>query len=116
MERALGAEDLVAEDEVEGFVTRVVPELYRYVLRLTGGDGPLAEDIVQETCLALFREVRAREAFRVEVGWMIVVARRRYLDQLRKSRREGDRLDRLSRERRGGGPVAALSSDEPEPD
>jgi RNA polymerase sigma-70 factor (ECF subfamily) len=94
MTEALGeAESAVVDaDEVRAFVARTVPEVYRYLYRLTGGDAPLTEDLVQETCLALVREARANIAFAVDVGWMIVVARRRYLDHVRSSTREQARV------------------------
>ena len=75
-------------------VRDAIPELYRYAVRLTGGDRALAEDLVQEACLALVREVRAVPTARLEIGWLIVVLRRRYLDHLRRMRRERGRLER----------------------
>ena len=83
--------------ELDAGVTAVrgaIPKLYRYAVRLTGGDRALAEDLVQEACLALVREVRAVPNARLEIGWLVVVLRRRYLDHLRGMRRERLRLVR----------------------
>ena len=71
-----------------------LPDLFRYAMRLTGGDQALAEDLVQEACLALVRELRHEPAAQLDVGWLMVVLRRRYLDQVRSGRRERSRLER----------------------
>jgi len=80
-------------DELQKLVTQAVPDVYRYLLRLTGGDVRLAEDLVQETCLALVRSDHAHDGT-LDVGWMVVVARRRFLDHLRRSSREQRHLER----------------------
>lgn len=94
--------------EADGCIALVrdsIPDLYRYAVRLTGGDRALAEDLVQETCLALVRELRASPTARLETGWLVVVLRRRYLDHLRGMRRERSRLER------GVGPRRSESSE-----
>lgn len=82
---------------VVALVERSVPELYRYAVRLTGGERAQAEDLVQEACLALARAA-GEVGVDVEdlgVGWLVVVVRRRFLDDLRRDRREQERLVRL---------------------
>ncbi len=81
--------------DVDRLIVDGVPELYRYLLRLTGGDRSTAEDLVQETCLALVRAVQDDSRAELSVGWMIVVGRRRFLDRLRSARREAARMERV---------------------
>ncbi|MFD6094916.1 sigma-70 family RNA polymerase sigma factor [Nocardiopsis flavescens] len=61
--------------------------LHRYVLRLTG-DGPLTQDVVQETLLRAWRrpEVMAREEDAVR-AWLYTVARNLVVDEMRSARR-----------------------------
>jgi RNA polymerase sigma-70 factor (ECF subfamily) len=59
---------------------------------LTGGDRTLTEDLLQETCLATVRAARSGSTEDLTVGWMIVVARRRFVDHLRRTQREQSRL------------------------
>ncbi len=81
--------------DVDRLIVDGVPELYRYLVRLTGGDRAMAEDLVQETCLALVRAVQDDPSAGLTIGWMIVVGRRRFLDRLRRERRESARLERV---------------------
>ena len=81
--------------DVDRLLADGVPELYRYLVRLTGGDRQAAEDLVQETCLALVRSLQDDPSADLSVGWLIVVGRRRFLDRLRRERRESARLERV---------------------
>lgn len=73
-------------------VERAIPDLYRYAVRLTGGDRALAEDLVQETCLAYVANARTGAAAETNIGWLMVVLRRRFLDSLRRTNRENARI------------------------
>lgn len=88
-------EDTSTAEAVDQLLVDGVPELFRCLVRLTGGDRSMAEDLVQETCLAVVRAVQADPGAELSVGWMIVVGRRRFLDRLRSSRRESSRLERV---------------------
>jgi RNA polymerase sigma-70 factor, ECF subfamily len=66
---------------------RTVDELYRYASRLTGGDRASADELVQETYLSVLRRIRAGQQETVDIGWLIVHCRRRFLDELRRDRR-----------------------------
>ncbi|MPY96172.1 MAG: hypothetical protein GEV08_24845, partial [Acidimicrobiia bacterium] len=69
----------------EGFLVyyrAALGEVHRSLARLTGGDRALTEDLSQETFLALHREAVAGRVGAVEVGWAILVARRKFLDHL----------------------------------
>lgn len=82
-------------------------EVHRSLSRLTGGDRPLTEDLVQETFLALHREASTGRLETVDTGWLIVVARRKFLDHLRRTGREAHRLEQVG---------AAEPPPPPEPD
>jgi RNA polymerase sigma-70 factor (ECF subfamily) len=88
------AEGATTAEALTRDVLAAVPELYRYAIRLTGGDRPRAEDLVQETCLAAVRHARSEPGEVIAMGWLVVVLRRRYIDQLRRDRRESKRLMR----------------------
>ncbi len=61
--------------------------LLRYVLRLTRGDMPFAEDVVQESLLRLWRkpEVLEQSDDRVR-AWLFTVARNQVIDDRRSAR------------------------------
>ena len=78
------------------FYRSSVGEVHRYLSRLTGGDRALTEDLTQEAFLALAREVGSGRVGDVGVGWLLVVARRKFLDHLRRQRRESSRIERAA--------------------
>jgi RNA polymerase sigma-70 factor (ECF subfamily) len=100
-----GATQREVEVSVAALVQRGAPAVYRYLSRLTGGDRALTEDLTQEVCLALVRHTTVSSVEGIDIGWMIVVARRRFADHLRRSARE----QRLYE-------VVGASDDETEPD
>jgi len=78
-------------------VERAAPEVFRYAVRLTGGDRALAEDLVQDACVDLVRaSATVTETAPLGVGWLIVVVRRRYLDHLRRTGRDARRVEQAS--------------------
>ncbi len=61
--------------------------VYRYALRLTGGDAALADDITSDT---FFAAMRAIDRFRGESSlqsWLCQIAKHRYIDHLRRQGR-----------------------------
>src|SRR5882762_6474922 len=61
--------------------------LLRYVLRLTRGDMPFAEDVVQESLLRLWRKPEVLEQPTDNVrAWLFTVARNLVIDDRRSSR------------------------------
>ncbi len=62
-------------------------ELLRYVLRLTRGDMPFAEDVVQESLLRLWRKPEVLQQCADEVrAWLFTVARNLVIDDRRSAR------------------------------
>ena len=64
-----------------------LPVVYGYLLRLCGGRIDQAQDLTQETWLSFVDHVRAGHGGTADVGWLITVARSRYIDQWRRHRR-----------------------------
>ena len=84
--------DVDGGTDVDALLDRALPEVYRYAIRLTGGDRSAAEDLTQDAFVELARHLRARPEDALDVGWLIVVVRRRWVDRLRKRQREEERL------------------------
>jgi len=91
--------------DVLAFYERSVADVFAYAMRLTAGDRHAAEELVQETYLALVREVRLGRVVGIGVGWAITTCRHRFLDDLRGRRR------RIERERRVAAFPTAAGSD-----
>jgi RNA polymerase sigma-70 factor, ECF subfamily len=63
------------------------PALWRFAMRLTGGDRARAEDVVQETLLRAWRSSRVLEADPdARQAWLFTVARNLVIDEWRSSR------------------------------
>lgn len=61
--------------------------LWRFAMRLTGGDRSRAEDVVQETLLRAWRSPRILEADQdARQAWLFTVARHLVIDEWRSSR------------------------------
>lgn len=82
---------MLTDDDVLALYERTVDEVYRYASRLTGNDRATAEELVQETYLVLVRQVRDGTAVPVDIGWLVVTCRNRFLDDLRSKRRRAVR-------------------------
>jgi len=77
----------MTDDELLDLYERTVDDLFRYASRLAGGDRTMAEEIVQDTYLAVLRRIRGGDAETVDIGWLIVSCRHRFLDRLKAERR-----------------------------
>jgi RNA polymerase sigma-70 factor, ECF subfamily len=64
------------------------PEVYRSLLRLTGGDTQVAEDLLADTFVMMARAARSGQIIAVNAAWLHTVARRKFLDRYRRSRSE----------------------------
>ena len=84
---------MLTDADVLAFYERTSDEVYRYAIRLVGGDRNRADDLLQETFLTLVRQVRSGRTDSVDIGWAITTCRSRFLDQIRRS----ELLDRTLR-------------------
>jgi RNA polymerase sigma-70 factor (ECF subfamily) len=99
---------VTSEAELAACYDETFDELFRYASHLTGDRGR-TEDLVAQVYLELVRASRSDEVTSIGMGWLITVARRRFIDRLRLSEREQRRL-RLVKPR-GEEPVPAVAAD-----
>ncbi|MBA3742736.1 sigma-70 family RNA polymerase sigma factor [Sporichthya sp.] len=76
-----------AQDDLLALYDVALPLVYGYLLRRCGGR-PLAEDLTAETFLAAVDAVRKPDPPRMEVAWLIGVARHKLVDHWRRLARE----------------------------
>jgi RNA polymerase sigma-70 factor, ECF subfamily len=81
-----------------------LPRVYGYFLRRCGGDRTVAEDLTQETFLAVVRAAKDGVAVDDPMAWIFGVARHKLLDHYRAS----GRRRRLTRTLAGTEPHASL--------
>lgn len=77
----------MTNDEVLALYERAVEDVYRYAMRLTGGNRAWADEVVQDTFVGLLERSRGPAAQTVDVGWLIVSCRHRFLDGIKRERR-----------------------------
>lgn len=75
------------EHDLARFCETSLDDVYRYAYRLTGGDAALAADLVQDTYVTLVRRMSDPKAEMVDVGWLILTCRHRFLDDVRRATR-----------------------------
>lgn len=80
-----------SDEPVVAYYRATVAEVFAYLVRLCG-DVDRAADLTQEVYAAVFHEMRAGRLVDPTVGWAIVVGRHKFLDGIRRSRREERRL------------------------
>lgn len=83
---------VVTKDEFVAFYRLALTPVYRSASRLTGGDRARCDDLVQEAFLDLVRQVQSGQVTSVDIGWMILAVRHRFIDSIRKRVRETRRL------------------------
>lgn len=76
--------DDIAFDE---FYDRALPVVYGYLLRLCGGDREQAWDLVQDSWVTVVDRLAQGQTDKATVGFLLSVARSRYLDSWRRQRR-----------------------------
>jgi RNA polymerase sigma-70 factor, ECF subfamily len=97
--------DVLTRDGFHQLYHAALPVVFASVMRLTGGDRPLSEDIVQDAFGELLRAMRSGNVTHADVGWLVTTARRRYIDRVRRSAVEQRVLSLVA--------VGADDSDEP---
>lgn len=83
---------MTSEAGLLSFYDAAFDDVYHSAARLTWGDRPAAEDLVQEAFVRLVRSVQAGAVTSVGVGWMVTTIRRIHIDRLRADSREDRRL------------------------
>lgn len=89
MEVAEKLHDVTTREGLMAFYESAFSEVYRSAARLTRGDGPAAEDLVQDAFVRLTRSARAGHVDKVGV-------RRLHIDRLRAHEREARRVRLVS--------------------
>lgn len=79
-----------------------VGEVYGYVMGLTGGDRTLTEDLVTEAYMAAVDRFADGRESEVTVPWLKVVAKRRFVDHVRRETSVQRRVERLKNELTAG--------------
>jgi RNA polymerase sigma factor (sigma-70 family) len=80
---------VTAFDEVhfDDFYDRALPVVYGYLLRLCGGDREQAWDLTQDSWVTVVDRLAQGQTDKATVGFLLSVARSRYLDSWRRQRR-----------------------------
>ncbi len=76
-----------AQDDFLALYDVALPQVYGYLLRRCGAR-PLAEDLTAETFLAAVDAIRKPDPPRLDVAWLIGVARHKLVDHWRRLARE----------------------------
>jgi RNA polymerase sigma-70 factor (ECF subfamily) len=104
MEMGVGASgETVPPFDFEAFYADALPIVYGYVLRLCGGDHERTRDLTQDTWLKLVDELDRGHTEKANLGWLVAVARSRFLDAWRSDQRRERNLrlawyERVSRD------------------
>ena len=69
-----------------------LPEVHHYLMRVCAFDRPLAEDLTQDTYVAALARLRHAPFDELSIGWLMVVARNKLVDHLRRKEREHRRF------------------------
>lgn len=81
---------LDAAEGVRAFYRATLPSVYGYLLARCG-DAAVAEDVTQETFLAVVVEARRGTAVAAPLPWVLGIARHKLLDHLRRQTRDARR-------------------------
>ena len=84
--------DVTSEAGFAAFYDHAFTTVYRSAARLTRGDRPTAEDLVQSAFVRLVRAVHAGQVELVGVGWVVTAVRRLHIDGLRSADSEQRRI------------------------
>jgi RNA polymerase sigma-70 factor (ECF subfamily) len=73
--------------QFDDFYDRALPVVYGYLLRLCGGDREEAWDLTQDSWMTVVDRLTRGQTEKATVGYLISIARSRYLDSWRRQRR-----------------------------
>src|SRR5690349_11175323 len=83
-----------AHDEgwFDEFYDSALPVVFGYLVRLCGGDREQAWDLTQDSWVTVVDRIAQGQTDKATVGYLLSVARSRYLDALRRQRRQQRKL------------------------
>jgi len=79
--------EAVAVVRFDEFYDRALPVVFGYLLRLCGGDRELAWDLTQDSWVTVVDRLAQGQTDKATVGFLLSVARSRYLDSWRRQRK-----------------------------
>jgi RNA polymerase sigma-70 factor (ECF subfamily) len=79
-------ERTIDDREFDEFYDRALPVVYGYLLRLCGGDREQAWDLTQDSWVTVVGRLVQGETDKATIGFLLSVARSRYLDVWRRQR------------------------------
>lgn len=85
-----------AEAEIQRIYRSTLSEIYGYLMLTTGGDRTLSDDLLAETYLDATRQVASGRGDDVTIAWLKTVAKRRFIDHLRRKDAMNRRAAKLS--------------------
>jgi RNA polymerase sigma-70 factor (ECF subfamily) len=75
------------------FYDQALPRVYGYFIHRCGGSAPVAEDLTQETFLAVVVELKRGKRVRTPIAWVYGIARHKLLDHYRREQRAERELE-----------------------
>jgi RNA polymerase sigma-70 factor (ECF subfamily) len=75
------------EIQFDEFYDRALPVVFGYLLRLCGGDREQARDLTQDAWVTVVDRLAQGQTDKATIGFLLTVARSRYLDAWRRQRR-----------------------------
>jgi RNA polymerase sigma factor (sigma-70 family) len=90
-----------APEVLRAFFAAAMDAVYPYAYRRCGHDRATAEDLCQDTFVTAVRTLREGKVEALTVGWMVSVARSRFIDHCRRESRRERQLHVIDGERDG---------------
>jgi RNA polymerase sigma-70 factor (ECF subfamily) len=84
------------------FYDQALPRVYGYFIHRCGGSATVAEDLTQETFLAVVVELKRGKRVRTPIAWVYGIARHKLLDHYRREQRAERQLELASRSEETG--------------
>jgi RNA polymerase sigma-70 factor (ECF subfamily) len=85
------------------FYDQALPRVYGYFVHRCGGSATVAEDLTQETFLAVVVELNRGKRVRTPMPWVYGIARHKLLDHYRREQRVERQLELASESEEAGG-------------
>jgi RNA polymerase sigma-70 factor (ECF subfamily) len=84
------------------FYDQALPRVYGYFIHRCGGSATVAEDLTQETFLAVVVELKRGKRVRTPIAWVYGIARHKLLDHYRREQRAERQLELASESEEAG--------------